>query len=74
MKEILVSALCTTYNSERYTAATFQDTLDSLVSWIVDSLNAYLQVNDIQSLYRYIFWDEPFLHHNDMAWNRFRVG
>jgi hypothetical protein len=46
-----------------FSSQAFNDTLDSLVSWVVDSLNSYLQVNDIQSLYRYIFWDEPFSHH-----------
>lgn len=50
-------------DNERFTTATFQDTLGSLVSWVVDSLNTFLQANDIQSLYRYIFWDEPFSKH-----------
>ncbi|MFQ5905580.1 MAG: hypothetical protein ACE5JA_03320 [bacterium] len=51
------------YDYERFTAATFRDTLDSLVSWVVDSLNVFLGQKNIQSLYRYIFWDEPFHHH-----------
>ena len=51
------------YNDQQFSEQAFKDTLDSLVSWVVDSLNMYLQANDIQSLYRYIFWDEPYAKH-----------
>jgi hypothetical protein len=48
---------------ERYASGLFRDTLDDWVSWVVDSLNSYLQDNDIRSLYRYMFWPEPFAKH-----------
>ena len=35
----------------------FSDSLDKWVSWVVDSLIAFLQQNDVQSLYRYTFWE-----------------
>jgi hypothetical protein len=49
--------------ANRYSASAFRDTLDSLVSWVVDSLRSRLAEDDIRSLYGYFFWDEPFAKH-----------
>jgi hypothetical protein len=47
----------------RYTDSIFRDSLEQWVSWVVDSLNARLERDSVQSLYRYLFWDEPFGKH-----------
>jgi hypothetical protein len=47
----------------RYTESVFRDSLEHWVSWVVDSLNARLEGDSVQSLYRYLFWDEPFGKH-----------
>jgi hypothetical protein len=41
----------------------FEDSLGKWVSWVVDTLRVFLDTNDIQSLYRYMYWDEPCAKH-----------